>query len=64
MADEKRVITVVLEIDNAEEAKAIWDSHLACKNLNGCRVAAIAEGDLVKKVEELDDRVWALEEKT
>lgn len=52
-----RVITVVLKIEDQASAKEFWDAHLARRNIHGCKVTGLAEGDLMKKVEELEDEV-------
>jgi hypothetical protein len=52
-----RVITVVLKIEDQASAKEFWDAHLARRNIHGCKVVGLAEGDLMQKVEELEDEI-------
>lgn len=46
MRGSMRTITVVLEIQDAEEAREIWQKHLNRELLSGCYVTKIVEGDL------------------
>lgn len=52
-----RVITVVLRIEDQGRAKEFWDAHLARRQVHGCAVVGLAEGDLMQKVDDLEDMV-------
>ena len=51
----KRIITVVLEVEDAEEANVIWKCHLlGQEKIAGCKVVTIANGDYVKTLDAID----------
>ena len=44
-----RVITVVLEVENPEKAKAdLWEAHGEGKLVAGCKVLAISNGNTIE----------------
>ena len=54
MSNVNRVLTLVVEIKDPEQAKAIWDTHLKGELLSGFRVNKISDGDACLRVEELE----------
>lgn len=52
-----RYITVCLKIEDPVASKSLWDAHLGGSTIMGCRVTAIALGDVLefkdKLIEEL-----------
>ena len=51
-----RIITVVLEIENTEEAKVLWSTHLLQQKLiAGCKVVSISNGDCIKALNAVDN---------
>lgn len=51
MSNVGRVLTLVVCIEDAEAAKAIWDTHIKHENLAGCKIRCIAEGNSVEEAE-------------
>jgi hypothetical protein len=56
---EKRIITIVVEVDqNSDDKDWIWESlKRADTTFNGVKVKAIAEGNSIKEVEELENQI-------
>jgi hypothetical protein len=53
---DKRVITVVLRIEDQASAKEFWDAYLSqIRQIHGCTVRSIAEGDLIQQINDLED---------
>lgn len=52
-----RIITVVLKIKEPEKAESIWKCHINNELLSGCEVDAIANGNLINKIDELEDEL-------
>lgn len=52
-----RTITVVLKIEDQESAKEFWNAHVAGRNIHGCKVVGLKEGNLMKKIEDLKDEI-------
>ena len=51
-----RIITVVLEIENTEEAKVLWSTHLLQQKLiAGCKVVSISNGDCIKALNAVEE---------
>lgn len=44
---EKRILTLVIELDNKDDTLWIWDAHKEQKIMNGIRIFAIGEGDQI-----------------
>jgi hypothetical protein len=57
MSNIGRILTLVVKIEDAEQAKAIWDTHLKGGLLSGFRVNKIADGDSILKTEQLIDEL-------
>lgn len=45
-----RILTVRLEVLDADAARVIWTSHGENQTLAGCKVTGIGDGDLFKTV--------------
>lgn len=57
---ERRVLTLVVTVQDAEKAKWIWENHLngaGSVQENGVHVTAIANGDRLDKLDTLEQ--WA-----
>jgi hypothetical protein len=50
----KRVISLVLEIEDHQAAEEFWSAHAANRKVYGAYVIAMADGDLVKRTEALE----------
>jgi hypothetical protein len=50
-----RKITVVLEVQDQAAAKEFWDAHVGYRNIHGCRVVALAEGDKIAECDAWDE---------
>ena len=54
-----RTLTIVVNIEDTEKAKWIWDSHMNGNEINGITsVSTIANGDMIKQ---LEDKISLLE---
>ena len=51
MSNVGRVLTLVVRILDAEQAEAIWNTHVKNELLAGCKITTIAEGNAVKDLE-------------
>jgi hypothetical protein len=49
-----RVITVVLRVKDPEIASMIWKAHGEKRNMAGCEILGVADGDYLKKAEDLE----------
>jgi len=49
-----RVITAVLQIEEPEASKAIWDAHMEGL-VAGCKVLSLGNGDVYKERDEAHD---------
>lgn len=52
-----RTITVVLEINDNEQASVLWQAHIDNSAILGCKVRSLGEGNFIKKVSDLEDMV-------
>lgn len=50
-----RIVTVVMKIEDMEQAKAIWAAHGAGKTLLGGTIKSIANGDKTAECDRLTD---------
>lgn len=50
-----RTITVVLRIKDQDAAGVIWDSHMQDSLLFGCTVQAIANGDVLARLDRAEE---------
>lgn len=54
----KQQFTIRIEVENIDDAKWIWDNFKpASKYVNGVNVTAIANGDMFKKVDALEEQL-------
>lgn len=53
----KRIITVVLDIQDSAAAQDIWERHLDQQNLVGCTVLSIANGNALKQLSEMEEEL-------
>lgn len=53
----KRMLTLLVELDENEKPSWIWDSHMNGDFINGVNVVCIGEGDQFKDIED-----WEIEE--
>lgn len=51
----KRILTILIEIEEKEKTHWIWDNHLLGTVCNGIRVLTICEGDQIKDITEQDE---------
>lgn len=52
---EKRILTLLVEIDEKDISTWIWDSHISGTSSHGINVIAICEGDQLKDIEEAEN---------
>lgn len=52
-----RIITVVLEISDQEQAKTLWQAHMDNSSILGCKVRSLGEGNCIKKINDLNKLV-------
>ena len=50
-----RIITVVFKVKDGSEAAKIWYSHGRNEEICGCKVLAIAEGNAIKELNDLEE---------
>lgn len=62
MENKNRVLTLLIEIKNPDEAKWIWDSHSQGER-NGIVVNGICNGDMFEERDKLEEENNQLEEK-
>ncbi len=62
MSNVGRVITVVMKINDDEKSKEIWKSFSDDKDILGAQITAISNGDLVDKVEKLEECLQEIRE--
>lgn len=65
MSNVGRVLTLVVVIEDAEAAKAIWNTHIEHKTIAGCKIRCIAEGNAVKEAElreKYEEYLWKYEQ--
>ena len=56
---EKRILTLVVEIDQNERPDWIWQSHILKEKIHGIHVISITEGN---ECQELENTIEELEE--
>lgn len=58
----KRLITVVLEIQDQDLITPIWDAYLEGLQFNGCRIKSISNGDFLAQLNYLENQLGTLRE--
>jgi hypothetical protein len=58
-----RTITVVLQIEDAEEARQLWTSHLDGKLVAGCKVQSISNGNVQKALDKVIQYAYEQDDK-
>lgn len=58
----KRTISVVLEIEDHEAAKPIWNAHLGDTLLLGGKIRAIGSGNCFTEQDKINDAITAIYE--
>lgn len=53
-----RTLTIVVNIEDTDRAKWIWNSHLNGTEINGVKVGMIVEGDEVTRLENKVDDLY------
>lgn len=51
----KRMLTILVELDENNKPSWIWDSHMNGEFINGVNVICIGEGDQFKEIEDDDE---------
>ena len=51
----KRILTLLIEVQDVYDAAWIWDSHSLAETCNGINILAIAEGDQTKELNDEDE---------